>query len=233
MARKKTDNTKTTSDLAAKVLDYSSITSSKGYDFFLRKLYAGVKQKPELLKIPSIKIIAAYGNEPPTSEQFRGAIEALYGIGYTLKMGLKFNKLPRPKKYFDYRVGGLEAEWWSNTGKLEISNPKTLRWKAYLMVPHFVDQKLFAKAVSQAKAKKPEVGYHLVGLERAGDSDSVQVLHVGPYDKEEPTVEAMQSYMKENGLKVKGRHHEIYISDPRKTKPAKLKTVIRFQIQKV
>jgi hypothetical protein len=216
-----------------KVLDYRSISSSGEYDAFLKDLYTGARQKPHELTIPSVRIISVDGNEPPASEQFQNAIAILYGIGYTLRMGLKYNKLPRPKKYFDYKVGGLEALWWSTTGKLDISDPKTLRWKAYLMVPAFTDHKLFENAVLQAKAKKSEIQYERARLEEMDEGHSVQILHIGPYDKEEPAVALLQNYMKENGLQMVGRHHEIYISDPGRTKPEKLKTVIRFQVKKI
>ncbi len=215
-----------------KILEYRSIKTSAAYEKLVKALYAGVKQKAEEVFIPSVKIIAVTGNEPPAGEQYQTAIASLYGIGYTLKMGLKFKKLPKPKGYFDYAVGGLETLWWSKEGTpFEISNPQTLRWKAYLMVPAFIDTKTFEKAVEQASAKKPEVPYKQVSLEEFEEGASVQMLHIGPYDKERPTVQVMENYMEERGLVMVGKYHEIYISDPRRTKPNKLKTVIRFPVK--
>ncbi|OGC44743.1 hypothetical protein A2V54_01030 [candidate division WWE3 bacterium RBG_19FT_COMBO_53_11] len=217
-----------------KTLDYKSISSSKQYDQFLKDLYIGVKQKVEEIIVPPVKIIAVEGNEPPASKQYQTAIACLYGIGYTLKMSLKYGKLPKPNDYFDYSVGGLETLWWSKEGTpFEIANPKTLQWKAYLMVPAFVDQDLFAEAVAMAKKKKPEIPYENVKLEELDEGHSVQILHVGPYDQERPTIELLNGYIKENSLEMAGKHHEIYISDPRRTKPEKLKTIIRFLVRKV
>ena len=214
-----------------KTLNYKSISTSKEYDSFLKDLYMGVKQKIEEVEISPIKIIAISGNEPPSSKQYQTAIACLYGIGYTLKMGLKFGKLPEPKRCFDYKVGALETLWWSIKGvEFDISNPKILRWKAYLMVPQFIDEKLFSEAVKMAALKKPEVPYAQASLEEFKEGHSVQVLNIGPYGKEMPMIELLHNYIKENKLKITGKHHEIYISDPRRVKPEKIKTVIRYPV---
>jgi hypothetical protein len=146
-------------------------------------------------------------------------------------MGLKFGQIPRPDGYFDYKVGALETLWWSTGKKLEIDNPRTLRWQAYLMVPWFVTSKLLKAARQAAKAKHPEVAYEAVSLETIREGHCVQALHVGPYDQELPTIERLQAYMAEHGLVANGKHHEIYMSDPRRTAPAKLKTVIRQPVK--
>lgn len=217
-----------------KSFNYKSISTSKEYDALLKALYMGVKQVEEEIEIPPVKIIAVSGNEPPASKQYQTAIACLYGIDYTLKMGLKFGKLPKPKGYFDYKVGGLETLWWSKKGtEIEISNPETLRWKAYLMVPQFVDQKLFTQATAMAKEKKPEIPYENASFEEIDEGRSIQMLNIGPYDKEMPTIEALHKYAKGHGFKISGKHHEIYISDPRRTKPEKLKTVIRYPVRKI
>lgn len=215
-----------------KTLNYKSISTSQEYDKLLKDLYMGVKQKIEEVIIPPVKIIAVSGNEPPASKQYQTAIACLYGIGYTLKMGLKFGKLPKPKNYFDYKVGALETLWWSLKGaKFDISNPKILRWKAYLMVPQFIDKKIFNEVVKMAALKKPEVPYAQASLEEFEEGYSIQVLNIGPYGKEMPMIESLHNYIKENKLKIAGKHHEIYISDPRRVKPEKLKTVIRYSVK--
>jgi hypothetical protein len=191
----------------------------------------GVKQEVEEIEIPPVQVICVTGNQPPASKQFQDAMAVLYGIGYSLKMGLKFGKLSKPDRYFDYKVGALEALWWSVGKELDVTNPKTLRWQAYLMVPSFVTRKLADQAATLAKGKHPEIPYETVALATVNEGWSVQMLHVGRYDMEQPTVEKLHSYAADHGLSITGKHHEIYISDPRRTKPEKLKTVIRFAVK--
>lgn len=209
---------------------FTSIRTSKAYDGILKVLYAGVKPQVEEIRIPPIRMICATGNEPPASKQFHDGVASLYGLGYTLKMGLKFGKLPRPAGYFDYKVGALEAFWWSTGEGFDISNAETLRWQACLMVPAFVTRKLVDAGRSLAKAKHPETPYEAVTLATMNEGLCLQMLHIGPYDQEEPTIGRLHEYAADHGLRVTGRHHEIYISDPRRTRPERLKTVIRLAV---
>jgi len=213
--------------MAAKVPTYSGIKTSREYDALLNAYYMKATPAVSEVTLPPLKVIAVSGNEPPASQQYADAIAALYGIAYTLKMGLKFKKLTRPAGYFDYRVGALETLWWSTEGPIEIRNPKTLQWTAYLMVPRFVTPALFRAARDQWRAKRPEPPYDLAVLETVREGRAAQVLHVGPYDQETPTIARLHAYIAEHHLKSAGRHHEIYLSDPRRTAPARLKTVIR------
>lgn len=214
-----------------KPLSYESIRTTKAYDDLVGALYMKVRRNVEDVDLPAVQVLAVTGQEPPTAKPYQEAIAVLYGIGYGLKMGLKFAKLPKPKGYFDYRVGALETFWWSTGKTLEIDNAKTLRWQAYLMVPAFVSQTLVDETRRQAKAKHPEVPYEKASLEVVDEGRSVQMLHVGPYNKEQPTIDELHRYVAAQGLAVTGKHHEIYISDPRRTRPEKLKTVIRLAVK--
>ena len=209
-----------------------SIRTTKAYEDLLKALYLGVKRQVEEIEVPPVRAIAVTGNQPPKTKQYQDAIAALYGIGYSLKMGLKFGKLPRPAGYFDYKVGALETFWWSVGKELEITNPTTLRWQAYLMVPAFVTKKLVGEARKQAKAKHPEIPYEAATLATIDEERSVQILHMGPYDKEQPTIGELHAYVAAHGLAVTGKHHEIYVSDPGITRPEKLKTVIRLAVKR-
>ena len=212
-----------------KSMEYRSITESKDYDDLLGRLYGKTKREIEEIDVPDVKIIAIEGDTAPASPEFQKAIECLYGVAYNLCMGLKFEKLPRPKGYFNYKVGGLESLWWDpEGGTTDVQKAKHLRWKLYLMVPAFASETLVKKAIAAAKAKKPDMPYDNVLLEHFHEGHAVQVLHVGPYDKEGPTIAMLHEYMKRADLQVTGKHHEIYISDPRRTAPEKLKTVIRY-----
>lgn len=212
-------------------VEYATSATAKDYEKLLGVLYLKARTDVSEILVPPVKVIAVEGNEPPASEQFQRAIGSLYGVAYTLKMGLKFNKLPQPEGYFDYKVGALEALWWSESGTtFDIHNPKTLRWKIYLMVPDFVSEGLLAEAKVQASEKHPETDYGLVRLETLDEGACVQALNVGPYDKEDPTIEKLHAYIREHHLVETGPHHEIYIGDPNRTAPEKLKTVIRYSV---
>jgi hypothetical protein len=214
-----------------KPLPYSSIRTTKEYDGLLNASYLRVKQEVEDVVLPPIQVIAVTGNQPPASKQFQDAIGALYGLAYGLKMGLKYRKLPRPRGYFDFKVGALGAFWWSTGETFEIENPGTLRWRTYLMVPAYVSRTLIEQVRTQATAKHSEVPYGRASLQTVNEGRSVQVLHVGPYDAEQPTIDRLHRYASDHGLAIRGRHHEIYISDPGRTKPEKLKTVIRLAVK--
>lgn len=213
-----------------KRLHYNTITTTAEYNQLLNDLYSKVKQRPEEVFIPKVNIISVSGNEPPASKQYQAAIACLYGIGYTLSFGLQFKVLPQPKGYFPYKVGGLETLWWSTTGQLEITNPRTLRWQAYLMIPNFVTAKLFKAAMIEAKKKKSDIPYEQTQFTTISEGHAVQMLHIGPYDQEKTTVAVLTGYANAHHLALAGRHHEIYISDPRRVKPAKLKTVVRYPV---
>ncbi len=185
----------------------------------------------EEIEVPPVQAICVTGNQPPTTKQYQDAIAVLYGIGYSLKMGLKFGKLAVPAGYFDYKVGALETFWWSVGKEVDITNPATLRWQAYLMVPAFVTEKLVDEALALAKTKHPELPYEAATLATVDEGWSVQMLHVGRYEMERPTIDTLHTYAADHGLAVTGKHHEIYISDPRKTQPEKLKTVIRYAVR--
>jgi hypothetical protein len=213
------------------VLPYRTIRTSAEYDTLLDALYRKVKARVVEVHVPSVKVIAVRGTEPPASSQYQQAISAIYGIGYTLKMGLSFGKIRAPKRWFDYRVGALETLWWSTGKTFCVSDPKTLRWQAFLMVPDFVSGTLFDVAREQARAKHPDVPFEQVSLEALDACRAVQVLHVGPWSEEQASIDRLQTYVDEQRLAITGRHHEIYLSDPRRTAPARLKTVIRFPVR--
>jgi hypothetical protein len=205
--------------------------TAKQYEDLLKALYGGASRKVRAIQVPPVRVIRVAGHEPPGSAEFQQAIAVLYGIAYTLKMGLKSGQLEQPPGYFDYKVGALETLWWSLAEQLDIADATTLRWQAFLMVPDFVTRKLFNEARRIAQARKPDVPYERATVTTFHEGPAVQMLHVGPYDRELVSVEALHAYMAEHGLKVSGKHHEIYLNDPGRTAPAKLKTVIRLPVR--
>ena len=210
---------------------FESIRTTTAYGGFLKALYMAARPRVEEIEIPPVRVISVTGSQPPAAKQYQDAVAVLYGIGYSLKMGLKFGKLSKPAGYFDYNVGALETCWWSAGKEFDITNPKTLRWQAYLMVPAFVTKTLVNEARTLARTTHPEIPYAAAALSSIDEGRSVQMLHIGRYDEEKPTIDELQAYLAAHGLAVSGKHHEIYISDPRRTRPEKLRTVIRLAVR--
>lgn len=206
--------------------------STKEYETFLKTLYMRVKPEVEEIVVPSAQIVSVTGSGTPQEGKFQEAIPVLYGIAFTIKMGLKFAKLTKPTGYFDYKVGALEAFWWTDQGEFDIKKPQGWRWQVFLMVPQFVTTRLFEAARAQAREKHPEQNYEVAELTRIHEGRSIQVLHIGSYDQEQPTIAKLHDYAGANGLTISGKHHEIYLSDPRRTAPSKLRTVIRLPVEK-
>jgi hypothetical protein len=200
------------------------------------KEYYLPKNKPEIVDIPPMSFIAVRGKGDPNEEggEYKQALELLYGIAYTIKMSKKTDY--RIDGYFDYVVPPLEG-FWEQKGRVGIdySRKSDLSWTAMIRVPDFVTEKDFDWAVEQATAKKKQ-DFSKVEFITVEEGLCVQCMHLGSYDDEPATVALMDGFAADNGYDIditdKRQHHEIYLSDPRKTAPEKLKTVIRHPIRK-
>ena len=200
------------------------------------KEYYLPKNKPEIVDIPSMNFIAVRGKGDPNEEggEYKQALELLYGIAYTIKMSKKTDY--RIDGYFDYVVPPLEG-FWEQKGRVGIdySCKSDLSWTAMIRVPDFVTEKDFDWAVKQATVKKKQ-DFSKVEFITVEEGLCVQCMHLGSYDDEPATVALMDGYAVDNGYDIdidhKRQHHEIYLSDPRKTAPEKLKTVIRHPVKK-
>jgi hypothetical protein len=182
---------------------------------------------PSLVKVGRAKYLAIEGQGAPGGEAFSAAVGALYGVAYTAKMTRKFSGRE------DYAVCKLEAQWWCGGGPDFSAAPReTWQWKLMIRTPAFVVRKDLAQAVSTLveRGKGQEVGR--VRLESLAEGTCVQALHVGPYEKEPETIVSMQSFAASRGLAFHGRHHEIYLSDPRRVAPERLKTILRVPVKK-
>jgi hypothetical protein len=169
------------------------------------------------------------GESPGSSPAFQQALEALYGISYTLKFASKLHK-ERP---LDYKVMALEALWWVEDGEFDITRPGNWRWTAIIMQPEHIEQGLFQSAMEQLRKKKPSPAVDKLRFESFHEGLSIQTMHIGPYSEEPRTIARMQDYARENGYRLQGRHHEIYLGDPRRVSPQKLKTVLRHPVERV
>ena len=186
-------------------------------------LYTAPRDRFVLVDAPPLNYLAIDGEGDPNTAPCLEAIQALYASSYTLKFMSKAG-LGR-----DYVVPPLEGLWWADDMDDFIARRKDRwRWRMMIAVPEFVDAATTRAALEQAKAKRPSPALDRVVFERLEEGRAVQVLHVGSYDDKGPILEALHKrFLPENGLIPTGRHHEIYLSDARKTPPEKRKTILR------
>ena len=194
------------------------------------------KNKPAIVTVPRMNYIAVRGQGDPNLEggEYKQAIGLLYGIAFTIKMSRMGGR--RIEGYFDYVVPPLEGFWWQEgvTG-IDYARKEDFRWISVIRLPDFVTCADFDWAVEEAERKK-KADFSKAEFLSYDEGVCVQCMHIGPYDDEPATVALMHAYMEEQGclldISDQRMHHEIYLSDARKTTPEKLKTVIRHPIRK-
>ena len=195
------------------------------------------KAKPELVTVPPMNYIAGRGKGDPNEENgaYKQAIGLLYGVAYTIKMSKKGDH--RIEGYFDFVVPPLEGFWQQEgTVTIDYARKENFEWVSVIRLPDFVTEADFDWAVREATIKKKQ-DFSAVEFLTIEEGLCVQCMHTGPYDNEPETVAAMDAFLAENGYATDITdtrwHHEIYLSDVRKTAPEKLKTVIRHPIKKL
>ena len=152
-------------------------------------------------------------------------VSALYAVAFTLKMAEKFAG-------HDYKVCHLEGQWWAEDGSdFRSHQPKEWMWKLLIRVPDFITQKELDSAIQTVIVKGKVALAGEVKLERLTEGRCVQMLHVGPYAAEKPVVERMHQMAEGKGLHLRGPHHEIYLSDPRRVPPERLRTILRYPVE--
>ena len=194
------------------------------------------KSKPTIVEVPRMRFLAVEGEGDPNEEggAYKHAIELLYGIAYTLKMSYKTDHtIPG---FFEYVVPPLEGFWWQpGVAGVDYANKSSFHWMSAIRVPEFVTDAEFAWALEAATAKK-RLDFSPVQLVEIEEGLCVQCMHLGPYDDEPATVAAMHEFAESQGcipdFSDTRRHHEIYLSDPRKAAPEKMKTVVRHPVRK-
>ena len=178
-----------------------------------------------LVDLPPLKYIMVDGEGDPGGESFQQAMSALYNTAYTMK----FRSKRLLKK--DYDMMAPEALWWMN-GKIDMNKRDKWLWTLMILVPDFVTPKMFSEAVAEVRSKKNPPGLKKARLETLDEGMSVQIMHIGPYATEPESIVRMDSYAREQGYKMVGKHHEIYLGNPRRASPSKLKTVLRHPVAK-
>jgi hypothetical protein len=186
--------------------------------------------KPQIIAVPPANFLMIDGKgDPNTSLEFKNAIETLYSVAYTLKFMIKKGSMG-----IDYGVAPLEALWWAeDMNDFLYAKKDKWQWTAMILQPDFITTSLYNEAVTNAGQKKDLPALSKLRLEQFNEGTCAQVLYIGPYADEGPTIQNLHQFAKTNGYNLCDKHHEIYLSDQRKTAPEKLKTIIRQPVSKV
>ncbi|MDI6402579.1 GyrI-like domain-containing protein [Balneolaceae bacterium ANBcel3] len=182
--------------------------------------YYSAKKTPELKTFSKRMYLALSGIGDPSGPEFKNAIQCLYALAYGVRSICK-------QQASNFVVPKLEALWWVCSENHFSEIPKSQwQWKLLIQMPEFVSSDI----VEQAKMdviKKAGEAVKEIGFESLSEGSCVQILHIGPYSEELPTIQTMKAFISEHGLSEHGLHHEIYLSDPRKSPPERLKTILR------
>jgi hypothetical protein len=189
----------------------------------LKHLYNPSAKKVETVDVPMMSFLMIDGSgDPNTAQEYKDSVEALFAVSYALKFMVK------KEKGVDYGVLPLEGLWWTDDmTQFSVENKDMWKWTSMIMQPEYVTEDLVSKALEQVEKKKNPPALPKIKFESFHEGLSAQIMHIGPYSAEGPTIERLHNFIKENGYELKGKHHEIYLSDPRRSAPERMKTVIR------
>lgn len=189
-----------------------------------KHLYGPSTKEIVCVDVPAMNFLMVDGEgDPNTSQSFSDAIEALYPVSYTLKFMVKKGPLA-----IDYGVMPLEAVWWSDDmTEFSTGNKDAWKWTLMIMQPEFITREMVKEAMVEVAKKKKPVSLSLVRFDAFREGKAAQTLYIGPFSEEGPTIEKVHLFIAENGSQRVGKHHEIYLSDPRRTAPEKWKTIVR------
>ena len=208
------------------------MADKRDYKKEYRDLYQPGK-RPSLVDVPPIPMFLVDGAGDPSGAAYQAAMSALYTVTFTLKM----SRLGpwQPEGYFDYVLPPLEGFWWQDgVAGVDYADKSSFHWISVIRLPDFVTREVFDWAVQEATAKKKK-DFSKVQFLHYDEGLCVQCMHVGSYDAEPETLEQMDAFAREQGYETDftghRRHHEIYLSDPRRTAPEKLKTVLRHPVR--
>lgn len=190
----------------------------------LKHLYKASAKKIEIVDVPAMNFLLVDGKgNPNTSERFQQGVEALFGLSYTMKFMIK-----KGDYQIDYGVLPLEGLWWAdNMAAFSVEKKSDWKWTAMIMQPEMVTDALIAEAREQVRHKKKTDFVDEVRFEAYEEGRAVQILHIGPFEDEGPTIEKLHQFIDDSGYARSGKHHEIYLSDIRRAAPEKWRTIIR------
>jgi len=185
------------------------------------KNYYSAKQIPELAEFPTIPYLTISGQGEPGGSAFRQATECLFAMAYGIKRICKLRGT-------DFGVPPLEGLWWGTAGNPANETPRhEWHWKLLIRMPDFVTHTMSETVRHEVRVKKRDPLVEQVLLESLTEGKCAQVLHIGAYTEEQPTIAKLHAFMQENGLTPQGMHHEIYLGNPYKTPANELKTILR------
>lgn len=194
----------------------------------LKDLYSPPKTKPGLVEVPTLHYLMIDGSGyPGTSKEYQDAMEALFPVSYALKFMVK------KQQGIDYGVLPLEGLWWADDMTKFKEDRDSWKWTSMIVQPEHVTEALFKEAVAQVEKKKAPLALGKMRFEKYCEGTAAHIMHIGPFSEEGPTIEKLHAFIHDCGYELAGKHHEIYLSDMRKTAPGKMKTVIRQPLLKM
>lgn len=210
-----------------------------------KDLYAP-KMVPSLIEVPEMNFIMVDGCGNPNEEdgEYQQAVGILYALSWTIKMGRKSGTVKSGNTdMVDYVVPPLEGLWWLNDEKdMDFTQKEKYCWTSMIRQPDFITKGIFLQAIEEVKRKKPELNVSKARFMTFKEGLCVQCMHIGPFDTEPATIAKMDAFVEENGFSCDigtalpdgqiRRHHELYMSDARKTDPAVMKTILRLPVRK-
>lgn len=199
---------------------------------------------PSHIQVPAMKFIMVdgFGNPNDPDGEYSSAVELLYALSYTIKMGIKNGKITRDNDPIDYVVAPLEGLWWLNDSEeKDFTKKEKYCWTSMIRQPDQITKEIFEQAKLLVTKKKPNLDVAKARFEIFEEGLCIQCMHIGPFATEPSTIDTMDHYAEENGLRYAigtidsdgriRRHHEIYLSDPRKTAPERMKTILRHPVE--
>jgi hypothetical protein len=190
----------------------------------LKHLYQPSAKEVAMVEVPALNFLMVDGKgDPNTAQEYADAVEALYSVAYTLKFAAKKGVLA-----IDYGVMPLEGLWWSDDMNAFISGDKSKwLWTAMIAQPPFITPAMVQVAIAEVIKKKNPAAIAKLRFEAFAEGRCAQLLHIGPFSDEGPNIQRVHEFIKARGSALRGKHHEIYLSDIRRAAPDKWKTIIR------
>jgi len=198
-----------------------------------KHLYTPSNKLAQIVDVPELNFIMIDGaiepgQAPGTSPSFEKAMGALYGAAYTLKFMSKLRK----ENPVDYGVMASEGLWWIETGEFDLARKDNWLWTLMIMQPAHITVEMYQAAIHELERKKPDPANARLRFATFREGLCVQMMHIGPYASEPETKDKMLAFARDQGYVLNGTHHEIYMGNPLRTSPEKLKTILRYPVQK-